>query len=184
LIIQTLKSRPWLEIVLCCSLLVATVSCASKSRPEKWIIPENYTGWLRLDYAITGAPSLPMEGGAYLVRIPQSGRLETSSPYNPSVDKNEFFVTTDHGLQKLGFSQEMMAHSQPAIEEYAVQNAFGFFEVAKNTVQRPGKCVFVGTDPAFRDNGRDCESWESGQSEPPKFKKHFVLHKPTDRSKN
>lgn len=180
---QTLKLRPWSGIVLCCSL-AATFSCGSKSRPEKWIIPENYTGWLRLDYAIAGAPSLPMEGGAYLVRMPQSGRLETSSPYNPSIDKNGFFMTTGHGLQKLGFSQEWMAHSQPAIEESAVQNAFGFCELAKNTIQRPGKCVFVGTNPAFRDNWRDCQSWEFGQSEPPKFKKHFVLHKPTGGSKN
>jgi hypothetical protein len=121
-----------------------------------------------------------MDEGAYLVRMPQNGRLETSSPYNSSIDQNSFFVARAHGLERLGFSQTMMAHSKPAIQEYAVQNAFGFFKLVSGSVQQPGKCVFVGTNPAFSDSGRDCQSWEAGQSEPPKFQKHIVRQIPND----
>lgn len=180
---RALKSRRWAGLVFCCSV-AATVLCGSKARPEKWIIPENYTGWVRVDYAVAGAPQLPMEGMSYVVRMPQSGRLETSSPYNSSIDNNEYFSSTQHGLQKLEFSQLRMARSQPAIEGYAVQNAFGFFKMVDGKVQTPGKCLFVGTHPDFRDNGRDCQSWESGQSEPPKFKRHIVLHKSSDGAKD
>ena len=180
---QALKWRRWPGLFLCCSL-AGTVSCGSKSRPEKWIIPENYAGWLRLDLCHHRS-TIAADGRGCL---PRSNATERTFgdflPIKPSIDRNEFFVATGHGLQKLEFSEERMAHSQPAIEEYAVQNAFGFFKFGSGSVQRPGKCIFVGTNQAFRDSGRDCRSWESGQSAPPKFEKHIVLHESTDGSKD
>jgi len=124
---------------------------------------------------VAGARPLPLDGGSYLVRMPANGRMETSSPYNSSIDQNEFFVVTMSGLQRLVFSQAMMARSQPATEGYAVQSAFGFFQLEAKTAQSAGKCVFVGARADFLDNGRDCQSWDSGQSEPPKFKRHIVF---------
>jgi hypothetical protein len=97
---------------------------------------------------------------------------------------NEFFVNTPRGLQKLVLSQERMARNQAAVKEYAVQSAFGFRTFASGVIREPGKCVFVGTRPAFIDNGRDCQSWEPGQAEPPKFKRQFVLHQPGDDPKH
>jgi len=165
---EALKSPCSSGVILSC-LLVSAVSCGSISRPEKWIVPENYTGWLRLDYAINGTPPLPIESGAYVVRMPQSGRLQTSSRFSSSIDQNEFFMATAYGLRRLDFSQGRLAKSQPAIEGYSVQSAFGFFKLISGNIQNPGKCVFVGTRYAFNDNGRDCQKWEHGQSEPPKF---------------
>jgi hypothetical protein len=158
--------------------------CGSISRPEKWSIPENYAGWVRLDYAIAAAPQLPVDGASYVVRVPQSRRLETSSPYNPSIDNNEYFASTQHGLPRLEFSQLRGARSQPAVGGYAVQSAFGFFKLVDGKVQMPGKCLFVGTDPDFRDNGLDCQSWEQGQSRPPKFRRHIGLRKPKEGAKD
>jgi hypothetical protein len=116
--------------------------------------------------------------------MPSSGRLETSSEYNGSIDMNEFFVNTPHGLQRLVLSQERMARNQAAVKEYAVQSTFGFRTFASGVVQEPGKCVFVGTDSAFRENSQDCQHWELGQPEPPKFKRHLVLHQPGDDPKH
>ena len=79
-----------------------------------------------------------------------------------------------HGGRRLEFSQF------PLIDGYAVQNAFGFFRLNRGKVETPGKCVFVGTADEFRGDGRDCQSWESGQSVPPKFKRQIRLHKPND----
>jgi len=125
-----------------------------------------------------------MEGGIYIVPMPQSGHMETSSPYNSSIDRNEFFVGSTQGLQRLEFSQNRVGNPRPSIEKYAVQNAFGFFNVASGAIQKPGKCVFVGTGSAYKDNGRDCEGWEPGQSEPPKFKRHIVHRVPEDSSED
>ena len=167
--------RRWRVPVLCVTFLV-TISCGSKSQPEKWIIPENYTGWLRVDYAVAGAPPLPMEGTSHVVRMPKSGRLRSSSPYNPSVD-NEYFVLTEHGLQRLEHSKWDVVRSQNTIRGFAVQNVFGFFTLVNGKAQTQGKCVFVGTNTEFKDNGRDCRSWEFGQSEPPEFQRHIGLPK-------
>src|ERR1700744_4682575 len=90
---RALKSRRWPGLIPYCIFLV-TVSCGPKQRSEKWIIPENYTGWLRLDYAIRGAPPLPLKDGAWIVQMPPSGRLETSSGYNDAFARNEYFVIT------------------------------------------------------------------------------------------
>lgn len=176
--------RSWQCGLLVCCSLVSMVSCGSKSAPEKWIIPEDYGGWLRLSYAVKGAPLLPMEGGFSIVRMPPSGHMETSTLYNSSIDRNEFFVSTPRGLHRLDFTQNRAGSTPPSAGKYAVQNAFGFFNVVSGAIQEPGKCVFVGTGPAFRDNGRNCQEWEPGQFEPPKFKRHIVPRGPTDSSED
>jgi hypothetical protein len=109
----------------------------------------------------------------FLARIPSTGRLGTSSAFNGSIDRNEYFAVTEHGLQRL------MLSNQP-IQEYAVQNAFGFFKLASGNIQDPGKCVFVGTHSAFRANFQDCRGWLAGESKPPEFKRHLVLREPGD----
>jgi hypothetical protein len=134
-------SGQWIVLVLC---LVGTVSCGSKSRPERWVIPDNYVGWLRLDYAIDGAAPLPIERGAYLVQMPRSGRLQTSSPYNSSIDRNEFFVATTHGPQKLEFPTATVLQPWRPIQEYSVQDAFGFVNFVSGKVQRRGSALFWG----------------------------------------
>jgi hypothetical protein len=134
-------------------------------------------GWLRVDYGIAGAPPLPIEGATYVIRMPESGRLQTSSPYDSSIDNDQFTVPREGGDQKVESAQLRVARSEPTIEGYAVQNVFGFFTMVNGKIQKPGKCVFVGTAAQFRESDGDCKSWEYGQSEPPKFKQHFVFHK-------
>jgi hypothetical protein len=110
-----------------------------------------------------------MEGAFNVVRMPESGRLRTSSPYSSSIDDNEYLASTGEGFRRLEFSQLKLARSERPVEEYAAQSAFGFFTMVDGKVQTPGKCVFIGTNTEFRDNHGDCRSWEPGQPEPPKF---------------
>jgi hypothetical protein len=148
--------------------LIAALSSCSRSRHEAWIVPENYAGWLRLDYGIKGAPALPLKNGAYVVNVPSNGRLETSTQYRGLVDEDEVFVTTDQGLRKIASSQLKVSRGEPPIQEYAVQQIFGFFTGA---IRNAGKCVFVGTEADFKDDGRDCRAWPRGESKPPKITK-------------
>jgi hypothetical protein len=152
--------------------LITTASCDWRPRHERWTIPENYVGWLRLDYAIEGAPQLPFQEGAYIVRLPPGGRLRTSSPFNESI--GEYFVATDHGLQKLAISELRMARHEPPVEEYAVQSVFGFFKAVNGSKKDAGTCVFVGTRAAFEASHDDCRVWVWGQPAPPPFKRKFV----------
>jgi hypothetical protein len=164
--------------------VLAITSCRPSSRPERWISPENYQGWLRLDYAITGTPPLALVNGAYVVHMPPNGHLQTSSPFNSSIDENEFLLATPRGPQRLGFSPSREANSQPPIHEYAVQSAFGFLTYASGVIHKPGKCVFVGPSAAFMDDGRwrDCRIWEPGISQPPRIQKPIAVLRPTEAS--
>ena len=42
-----------------------------------------------------------MEGGVLVFRYPQSGVLETSSPWNPGIKKTEYLTTGPSGLRGL-----------------------------------------------------------------------------------
>jgi hypothetical protein len=152
-------------------LLTLCLSGCLRGKPELWIVPENYHGWLRLDYDIQGAPPLPPESGKYVVRMPSSGRLQTSSLYNDSIDENEYCLSRGKNLDRLVFSQALLARGQPTESGFAAQSAFGFF---KGTLARKTdacKCVFVGTEAEFRGTHLDCLGWVPGQPAPPPFKR-------------
>jgi len=132
----------------------------------------------RLDYAISGAPLLPIDRGLYVVRMPATGRLQTSLAYNSSIDRNEYFVVSGHGLHKLSVVPGVPSKSSTASDERAVHSAFGFFVFSSGTVQKPGKCVFVGNAAAFMNDWRDCRNWQPGELQPAEVKNH-IARKPT-----
>jgi hypothetical protein len=162
------------KCVLLLSVLPILVGCGSRSRRELWIIPAGYVGWLRLDYAVAGASALPIEDGCYVVRLPRSGRLATSTANSPPIKRNEYTFEDSSGRHNLIVSTK-------TIQEYAVQLAFDFGKGKLNAAFPPpqAECVFVGTHVDFKSNGRNCEAWEPGQPEPPKFSEH---HSPAYRS--
>ena len=141
-------------------------ACRPASRPELWIIPKDYVGWLRLDYSVTNQPALPVENGHYLVRMPAAGRIQTSSMNNASIDTNEYAVEDSTGRHRLeSFSATLVS------PRYGIQNAFWVGRVHGDKAEAQFRCVFVGTFSDFRANGRDCRAWQLGQPEPPRIAK-------------
>jgi hypothetical protein len=47
--------------------------------PVKYLVPSNYSGWVRVDYNVKNTHSVPIERGSYIVKIPFRGRVATSS---------------------------------------------------------------------------------------------------------
>jgi hypothetical protein len=69
-------------ILILCGFLVAIVYQTQQGRhPCRYLIPEGYVGWVRVDYQIKGAPELPIEDGYRVYKFPNSGRLQTSSAF-------------------------------------------------------------------------------------------------------
>lgn len=63
--------------------LVAWLSVSARNstrRSSRFLIPEGYTGWVRVEFEVQGAPPLPVEAGQNVLRIPPNGSLRTSSP--------------------------------------------------------------------------------------------------------
>lgn len=159
-------------------LCMEAIACRH-STSERWIIPAGYVGWLRLDYSVNGAPPLPLEHGRYVIRVPLSGRVATSTVNDPSVDNNEYYVQDSGGLRKLYFGW-------PPAPGYAVQNAYGqgHFRPSDNfpkqtRVKIEFECLFVGTRSDFSANSSNCSAWRNGDPEPPKFTKRPVLPHPS-----
>jgi hypothetical protein len=48
-------------------------------RSSRFLIPDGYTGWVRVEFEVQGAPPLPIDHGEYTIRIPADGVLRTSS---------------------------------------------------------------------------------------------------------
>lgn len=68
--------------------LSSTNTRSPAPRSFHFLIPEGYTGWVRIEFEIAGAPPLPTQSGHTLVKIPPSGTLKTSSSeqYGPAND--------------------------------------------------------------------------------------------------
>lgn len=75
--------------------LTVARSNANNSTPRSFhfLIPEGYTGWVRIEFEVSGEPSLPTQSGHTLVKIPLSGTLKTSSSeqYGPANDDYAFY---------------------------------------------------------------------------------------------
>lgn len=48
-------------------------------RSSRFLIPDAYTGWIRVEFEVPGAPPLPIDHGEYTIKIPSDGVLRTSS---------------------------------------------------------------------------------------------------------
>src|ERR1051326_5600037 len=121
-----------------------TIAC-KLSPQEEWIIPEGYVGWLRLDYSVTGTPALPVERGFYVVRMPRSGRLQTSSSGSRTIERNQYYIEGANGRDRITFSW-------PPVQGYAVQHAFRESVGDTKAYQPQFECVFVGTRSDFTAN--------------------------------
>jgi hypothetical protein len=149
--------------------IVTLVECHLGSPIEKWVIPKGYVGWLRLDYSVKGAPELPIGRGRSLVRIPQSGRMQTSSLTTASLDRNEYYYEDSDGSHRLVFSW-------PKVEGYAIQSVYRERKAdarSAGTLRFQFECVFVGTPLDFKDRG-DCSAWEVGAPTPPPYRKNWM----------
>jgi hypothetical protein len=82
-------------------LSVASAQNAATARAYRFLIPEGYVGWVRVDFNIAGAPELPIEDGFYVFKFPKSGRLQTSSSDNRISRHDEYYYYSDTTKYKL-----------------------------------------------------------------------------------
>ena len=75
-------------ILVVASLFTAGQQKDERLHPYQYLIPRGYVGWIRVDFNVKAAPPLPVEGNYYVLRIPVTGHLQTSTPdaYGPLGD--------------------------------------------------------------------------------------------------
>jgi hypothetical protein len=68
---------------------------------SRFLVPEGYVGWVKIEFGVPGAPPLPMEGGKYIVRFPPSGFLKTSTPEQSRGGRDSYYYYSDSGTREL-----------------------------------------------------------------------------------
>lgn len=72
---------------------------------SRFLIPEGYTGWVRVEFDVQGAPPLPVENGETIVRIPSDALLRTSSSEQYGWANDSYYsysATASHRLKDSG----------------------------------------------------------------------------------
>ena len=121
--------------------LSAGMSACQHSTSERWIFPAGYVGWARLDYSVKGPSALSLDHGRYMIRVPRSGRVATSTVNNPSVDDNQYFTDDAGSLRKMRFAwvngTRRKCCQAMRVTHTGAQNFQTFFPLSSNYLQIP-----------------------------------------------
>jgi hypothetical protein len=113
-------------------------------RASRFLIADGYTGWVRIEFEVSGAPPLPMEGGEYILRIPANGLLRTSSVEQYGWARDRYFFDSAQGLRPIPDSGE---------------DAMIWGKLNAEAVEANGKRkyeeFFVGTEKQFKSQGKE-----------------------------
>lgn len=116
----------------------------STHRSSRFLIPEQYTGWIRIEFEVQGAPPLPMEAGQYVLRIPSDGVLRTSSAEQYGWANDSYYYYSAQGVRSL-------PNSGPAGLIWGKING----EESGASGNRKYEEFFVGTEQQFRDQVKE-----------------------------
>lgn len=79
-----------------------TVNARNSTRPaSRFLIPDRYTGWVRIEFEVQDAPPLAIEGGQYILKIPPDGVLRTSSAERYGWAKDHYYYYSAQGERAL-----------------------------------------------------------------------------------
>jgi hypothetical protein len=68
------------------------VACTQHRPPSVYELPSTYRGWLLIEYGRSDCPALPMEGGKFVFRFSDAGRICTSSYPKDGRAKDEYYL--------------------------------------------------------------------------------------------
>ena len=80
---------------------------AKTPKRNRYVIPENYRGWLCVAYAVPGAAPLPKEEGFSLVTFDATGVVQTSDLGSPGEFKDEFWWRASDERKRLNLEAEL-----------------------------------------------------------------------------
>ncbi|MFZ0293492.1 MAG: hypothetical protein WAL52_07790 [Candidatus Sulfotelmatobacter sp.] len=113
-------------------------------RSSRFLIPEGYTGWVRVEFEVPGAPPLPMDHGEYTIEIPSGGILRTSSAEQYGWARDRYYYYSGQNARSLSDSGESaMIWGKLNGEAAGVSGKQKYEE------------FFVGTAQQFKDQGKE-----------------------------
>jgi len=87
-------------------------ACERQRTPQHYLVPDGFSGWAYLKYDDPNCPALEMRDGWQVIRIPPSGRVCTSSPYEPGKAKELWdYVRADGTTTPLDYNSEISRYT-------------------------------------------------------------------------
>ena len=108
-------------------------------QPFDVVLPDNYHGWVRIDFGYPGAPPLGTEGRNLLVRVPPTGVVETSTQLVKNGIENRYRFanqTAQPVVSKAFLVQKTSAAGDARNSEYIFVGPLGL-----HSGQQPGPMV-------------------------------------------
>lgn len=79
-----------------------SVIARNSTRPaSRFLIPDGYTGWVRIEFEVQDAKPLAMEDGEYILKIRPDGVLRTSSPERYGWARDHYYYYSAQGVRPL-----------------------------------------------------------------------------------
>jgi hypothetical protein len=95
-----------LLFVLFCVSLSAGGQEQNRLIPHRYVIPEGYVGWVKVDFNVKDAPPLSVKDGYYVLNIPPTGHLATSSDDEYQTVKDVYYQLCDDVQQRLSLGSD------------------------------------------------------------------------------
>ncbi len=151
-----MKTALLASTVLMCS---TSIICAQSRRPNKYLIPLNYVGWVLVKYEVKGAPRTPVQNGFNITKFSRAGRFVTSSSPQHGWAKDEFSYISGTGvtkhLRQTGWGRGGMVWGDfisSGIETIILARGSHSQKTIKKS--SPTLTMFIGTEQQFKKAGQ------------------------------
>jgi hypothetical protein len=126
--------------------VVLFAQCGVTRRSEIYLIPKGFTGWVRIEYGVYGAPTLSEEGRRYLVRVPNQGYVRTSTKFEEGWAIDQFLYVDGQGNRERLALGELDKHTGSI---WGIATGFDQSHSNKGPIYRT---FFVGSETLFLKN--------------------------------
>ncbi|HEX8136060.1 MAG TPA: hypothetical protein VF544_00575 [Pyrinomonadaceae bacterium] len=102
--------QPMTVLLLSLSLLAISIPSAghqeNRKHPYRYLVPEGYVGWVRVDFNVKEGTTPTVEDGFYMLKIPASGRLQTTIDDDEKLFlENEYYYFCGDSKKRLEVDQ-------------------------------------------------------------------------------
>jgi len=89
---RTILRRRLLAIL---ASIAVSISACNTRRPARFLIPDGFKGWVRINFQVANSKQLPVEDGRWLFNLDSTGHLQTSSPLDGGFAADEFYYVSN-----------------------------------------------------------------------------------------
>ncbi len=88
------------SIIISIAVIGLNVSCYRSRKPDVFLMPDGYVGWVKIEYGSSTGSVLPVVNKAYELPIPASGHLQTSNEMESGFAADHYFYVDKAGNRK------------------------------------------------------------------------------------